>query len=94
VCISLQPYSDVDKLPKLTHDIKCEIRSACPSVITDGSRPFRCFWTNFQSNHLEVVVDAHFRIKPVGDAYWDNRQRVLQAIDRAVKANDLKYHGT
>jgi small-conductance mechanosensitive channel len=88
------PYSDVDKLPKLTHDIKCEIRSTCPSVITDGSRPFRCFWTNFQANHLEVVVDAHFRIKPVGDAYWDNRQRVLQAIDRAVKYNEMKYHGT
>ncbi|KAG7344401.1 mechanosensitive ion channel [Nitzschia inconspicua] len=87
------PYSEVEKLPKLTHDIKCEIRSTCPSVITDGSRPFRCFWTNFQPDHLEVVVDAHFRIKPVGDAYWDNRQRVLQAIDRAVKDNEMKYHG-
>jgi hypothetical protein len=89
-----QSFSDVEKLAKLAHDIKCEIRSTCPSVITDGSRPFRCFWTNFQPDYLEVVVDAHFRIKPVGDAYWDNRQRVLQAIDRAVKYNELKYHCT
>jgi small-conductance mechanosensitive channel len=84
-------YSDASKLPKLLHDIKCEIRASCPTVITDGSRPFRCYWTNFQSNYLEVVVDAHFRIRPIGDAYYENRQRVLFAIDRAVAMNEVKY---
>mmetsp|Transcript_11686 Transcript_11686/g.27999 ORF Transcript_11686/g.27999 Transcript_11686/m.27999 type:complete len:516 (-) Transcript_11686:987-2534(-) len=83
--------TDVSKLPKLLHDIKCEIRSSCPTVITDGSRPFRCYWTNFQSSSLEVVIDAHFRIRPVGDAYFENRQRVLFAIDRAVKMNEVQY---
>ena len=85
------PYSDSDKLPQLLQDIKTEIRTHCPSIITDGSRPFRCLWTNFEKGHLEVVVDAHFRIKPVGDAYHENRQRVLLAIDRAVRKNNMAF---
>ncbi|OEU17038.1 hypothetical protein FRACYDRAFT_185003, partial [Fragilariopsis cylindrus CCMP1102] len=89
------PYNVVDKLPKLSNDIKCEIRSSCPSIITDGSHPFQCYWVNFQSNYLEVIVDAHFRTKPVGDVYYENRQRCLQAIDRAVKMNDIpSYSGS
>jgi hypothetical protein len=76
------------------HDIKREIRGSCPSVITDGTRPFRCYWTKFQSNYLEVIVDAHFRIRPIGDAYFENQQRALLAIDRAVRGNELMYYGT
>jgi hypothetical protein len=89
------PYNVVDKLPKLSNDIKCEIRSSCPSIITDGSHPFQCYWVNFQSTYLEVIVDAHFRTKPVGDVYYENRQRCLQAIDRAIKMNDIpSYSGS
>jgi small-conductance mechanosensitive channel len=84
-------YADSEKLPQLLQDIKTEIRSSCPAVITDGSRPFRCYWTSFQPNYLEVILDAHFRIKPVGDSYHENRQRVLQAIHRAVKKNDMTF---
>jgi len=84
-------YEDSDKLPQLLQDIKTEIRASCPSVITDGSRPFRCFWTSYQADHLEVIVDAHFRIKPVGDAYHENRQKVLEAIYRAVKKNNMSF---
>jgi len=84
-------YNDSDKLPQLLQDIKTEIRSSCPTVITDGSRPFRVFWTSYQADHLEVVVDAHFRIKPVGDAYHENKQNVLQAINRAVKKNNVNF---
>ena len=84
-------YNDVDKLPLLFDSIKREIRKAAPSVITDGSRPFRCFWTNFEKNHLEVTVEAYFRVKPIGDAYWENKQSVLQAINRAVKMNQMDF---
>jgi small-conductance mechanosensitive channel len=86
------PYSDSEKLPQLLKDIKTEIRANCPAIITDGSRPFRCYWTGYNSDHLEVMVDAHFRIKPVGDVYYENRQRVLQAIDRAVKKSKMEFH--
>jgi small-conductance mechanosensitive channel len=83
-------YEDAERLPALLEDIKSEIRAKCPAVITDGSRPFRAFWTNFGGNHLEVVVDTHFRIKPVGNAYYENRMKVLQAIDIAVKKHKLE----
>jgi small-conductance mechanosensitive channel len=85
-------YPDSEKLPQLLQDIKTEIRAHCPSIITDGSRPFRCHWTGYNSDHLEVMVDAHFRIKPIGDVYYENRQRVLQAIDRAVKKNNMEFY--
>ena len=86
------PYSAMDKLTKLSHDIKAEIRTACPAIITDGSRPFRCYWTNFQKDYLEVMVNAHFRIPPVGDAYYENRQRCLLAIDRAIRRNEIESY--
>jgi len=90
------PYNAVSKVTQLSHDIKCEIRQSCPSVITDGSHPFRCYWINFQTNYLEVIVDAHFRIQPVGDeTYYDNRQQCLQAIDRAMQRNNIpNYSGS
>ena len=44
-----------------------------------------------QALENEVVVDAHFRIRPIGDAYYENRQRVLFAIHRAVAMNEVKY---
>ena len=85
------PYRESERLPTLMEDIKTEIRKNCPAVITHGSRPFRCYWANFGPDHLEVVVDAHFRIKPVGDPYWENRQRVLQSIDAAVRKNKMEF---
>ena len=84
----------MDKLEKLSFDIKSEIRAACPSIITDRIFPFRCYWINFGSDYLEVFVNAHFRIPPVGDAYYENRQQCLIAIDRAIRKNGIeKYWG-
>jgi len=84
-------HTEARKLPSLLKSIKEEIRLACPDVVADGSRPFRAVWTNYlPDGSLEVVVDAHFAIRPVGDAYWDNRQRCLQAINRAVAINQVQ----
>jgi small-conductance mechanosensitive channel len=84
-------YKDVDNLEQLCEDIKSEIRASCRALIKDGTRPFRAFWTGFQDDHLEVTVDAHFNIQPVGDEYWRNRQQVLLAINRAVKKNKCAF---
>ena len=84
-------YEDLDKLPQFLLDIKSEIRASCPAVITDGSRPFRCVLVSIESNRLEVHVDAHFRIKPVGDSFYENQQLVLNAIHRAVKKNNMSF---
>jgi small-conductance mechanosensitive channel len=83
-------YEDAERLPAMLQDIKKEIRANCPAVITDGSRPFRAVWTSFESSYLEVLVDAHFRIRPIGNAYYENRMKVLQAIDVAVKKHKLE----
>jgi small-conductance mechanosensitive channel len=84
-------YKDVDKLSKVCDDIKAEIRKACPELITDGTRAFRCHWIGYEEDHLSVMVQAHFRIRPLGSEYWVNRQRVLEAISRAVEKNDVEF---
>lgn len=82
---------DVDKVPELIQEIKDQIETLCPALVKDGTRPFRVHWTDFGSGKLEITVDTHFRIRPIGDEYWNNRQRVLQAIDNAVKKVDVAY---
>jgi small conductance mechanosensitive channel len=84
-------YKDVDNVEQLCEDIQSEIRASCRALIKDGTRPFRAYWTGFQDDHLEVMVDAHFNIPPVGDEYWRNRQQVLLAISRAVKKNKCTF---
>lgn len=84
-------YKDVKKIPKLCDDIKSEIRAACPALIDDGSRPFRAHWVGYEDLSLNVVVDAHFAVRPLGDSYWDNRQKVLEAINRAVEKNGATF---
>lgn len=84
-------YKDADRLPLLVKDIKKEIMAACPELITDESRPFRVHFTGYGPDHLQVRVNAHFDIKPVGDEYWENRQRVLMAIRKAVKQHDMEF---
>jgi len=84
-------YKDADKLPLVVKDIKKEIIARCPKLITDGSRPFHVHFTAYGPDHCEVRVNAHFEIKPVGDEYWDNRQTVLLAIQKAVKKHDMEF---
>jgi hypothetical protein len=75
----------------LLENIKKEIKESCPKLITDGSRSFRANWENFEADHLQVVVDAHFMIKPIGNEYNENRQNVLEAIYRAVKKTGVHF---
>ena len=84
-------YKDADKLPKALEDIKNEIRLACPEVIDDGTRPFRCYWTGYGPTGLEVTIEAHFRIKLLGEDFWINRQNMLMAINRAVRRNQIEF---
>eukprot|EP00978_Attheya_sp_CCMP212_P023728 scaffold73224_cov58-Attheya_sp.AAC.2 len=85
-------YIDAEKLPALLEDILAEIKASCPDLITDGSRPFRAHWRDYRDDFLEVVVDCHFNLKPTGNVYWENKQRVLHAIDRAVKKSKIKFY--
>ena len=84
-------YRDIDKVGKAIADIKNEILLTCPKLVTDGSRPFWCHWREFKEAKLEVVVQAHFTIRHGTTEYFDTRQRVLEAIARAAKKNDVKF---
>ena len=83
--------SDTEKIPMLVDTIREEIKASCPRLITDGTRPFRVFWTAFCEDHLEVEVITHHMIAPIGDAYFKNRQEVLMAIARSVKKCDMEF---
>lgn len=84
-------YSDMDRIPALVAAIKEEIRSSCPTVITDGSHPFRVHWSNFEADHLAVSVDCRLKCPPIGDKYADARQNILIAVARAVKKMRVNF---
>lgn len=86
-------YDDAAKIPKLLDSIKEEIKKDCPKLITDGSRPFRANWRGYEVDHLQVVVDCHFTIKPTGNEYWENRQTMLEAINRAAEKSGVQFYG-
>jgi small-conductance mechanosensitive channel len=46
-------YDDADTFDTMLPAILEEIKAACPKVITDGSAPFRAYWTNFKEDHLQ-----------------------------------------
>ena len=78
-------------MPELMRAIKEEIRKSCPTLIDDGSRPFRSHWRDFSESWLEVVVDAHFNTRPTGDVYYDLRQDVLVAIATAAESLGVEF---
>jgi small-conductance mechanosensitive channel len=85
------PYSSLSKLPQVLESIKEEIQASCPELIADGSRPFRANMNSFKEDHIEVEVDSRFDLPPIGPKYCDNRQRVLEAISRAVTKHEVEF---
>ena len=49
-------------------------------------------WTDYGSHHMTVAIDCRLAIPPSGNAYYDARQGVLEAIARAMKKNGVKCH--
>ena len=84
-------YKDLKKIPLLIEDIKNVIQFSCPTLIKDGSRPFRVVWTGYEDDHLTVVVTTHFNLSPLGEEYWNNRQKVLDAVALASEKNHIVF---
>ena len=82
---------DAHALPAVLETSKADIVEACPYVITDGSRPFRVVWSDYGPDFLQVDIDVRLRVKPIGEEYWTQRQKILQAIREAVKKHDLSF---
>lgn len=83
-------YSDLDKLPNVLNDIKSEIKTSCPSVILDGSKPFQALLSAYKEDHVEAIVNVHFNIPPATNEFANNRQQVLLAVARALRKNDVQ----
>ena len=81
-------YEDASKIPALLDSIKEEIRNDCETLIPGR---LQAHWSNFEDDHLQVVVDGHFSIPPTGSVYHDNRQKVLQAIYNAAKKTGVNF---
>lgn len=84
-------YSDLNKLETVLQDIKNEIEKNCPNLITDGTRPFQAVLERYEPDHVEVLVNCHFKIPPTSADYIKNRQEVLLAIARAVERNGIDF---
>ena len=84
-------YDDIEVLPQVLENIKTSIRNACPELIDDGSRPFRAVWSDYGSNYLEVQVEAHFNIPPISPKYHANKEKMLHAINGAVKDSGIRF---
>lgn len=52
------------------------------------------YWESFEKDHLRIVVDSHFTIKPTGDEYNQNRQKVMEAIYYAAKKSGVHLKAT
>lgn len=85
------PYEALPIMPQLLESIKQEIEAACPDLITDGTRPYRANMNAFNADHIEVVVDTRYNLPPIGKVYFDNRQKVLEAIAIAVSKHNVKF---
>jgi small-conductance mechanosensitive channel len=84
-------YKDAHKLRAFLPDVLNEIKASCPEVIADGTRPFRAVWVGYGEDHIKVMVDTHFELRPTGQKYWENKQEVMFAIYRAAEKHDIHF---
>mmetsp|Transcript_9039 Transcript_9039/g.19587 ORF Transcript_9039/g.19587 Transcript_9039/m.19587 type:complete len:99 (-) Transcript_9039:94-390(-) len=87
----IRPFILLDKIPDLCSDIRDEIATSCPKVITDGSRVFRVRWVDFCADHVKVLVDCRLRNPPSCETYYEARQGILEAIARAARRKKVGF---
>ena len=83
-------YEDIQHIPEALEKVKEEIKKSCPKLITKD-KPFRANMTSFERDHVEATVDCRFELPPFGDEFWETRQDMFMAIDRAVRSCCLQY---
>ena len=83
-------HSAIDTIPLLIEEIKAEIKDACPKLVCDRSHPLRVHWTEYGKGFLQVDVDAKLNVAPHSDDYYDNKQKILLAMSRAIKKCGVK----
>ena len=84
-------YEYLHDIQDLVEEIKKEIGESCDEVIMDGSRSFRVTWSGYTPAGLEVIVNCKLKAPPKSGAYHVARQKVNEAIARAVKRKGIDF---
>ncbi len=84
-------YQDCQKLPAILEEIKHEIKSTCPLVVSDGTKPLRAYFKKYADSYLEVEVDVRMNCNPGSELFKQETQDVLFAIDRAVRRHNVQF---
>lgn len=82
-------HSDLEKVTPLCAEIKATVKKECPELISDGTRPFRVTMRQMLPDHLLVVIDSHFNLPPVGEAYYNNLHHVLELVGKVLQKNQI-----
>jgi len=81
------PNRGTKRIEKVLQDIKEGIREICPELMEEeDTRALLVHWTDFvKPDSVVIKIQCHFRIPRLSDEYWENRQNVLIAVNRAVE---------
>jgi len=79
-------YKDLDRIPDILEEIKNELKRACDPI----PKPYDIFMNDFKEDHVEVVLDLHFNVKASGNAYFENSEKVFDAVWRVLQRNDVE----
>lgn len=83
--LSLPNHGSI-KIESLLQDLRTEIRESCPKL--NAQEPFRVSLTDLSGDTIIISIESHFHIPRLSEEYWENRQAVLMAVNRAV----VKYN--
>lgn len=82
-------YADLKKVPDVLNEITEEIRLSCPKL---SKRPgLLAVLKNFERDHVEALVRAHFDIPPATTEGLKNRHDFLMAIARAMERKNVAF---
>ena len=84
-------FQDYHKIELILKSIKAEIKESCPTLISDGSKPFRAYVVAIREDHIRASIECHFNLPPFGEQFWNNRHEWIMAILRAASKNQIEF---
>ena len=83
-------YKDLEKVPKVLIEIKDELRTSCPKIVTEGAI-YRAVITSYEPDHVQATVNVHFDIPAETEASNRNRQEALLTMARVMDKHGMEF---
>lgn len=83
-------YKDLDQVPKVLQDIKEELKTSCPKIVTEGA-VYRAVITSYEPDHVQATVNVHFDIPAETEAASRNRQEALLTMARVMDKHGVAF---